>query len=281
MEKHVIGRGLLLGVLGGLLSFLYARALAEPIIARAIDYESGRDDAMADLARAAGLTPEPGGPDIFSRSIQANVGIGFGMLLFGLAMGGIFAVVYCVAIGRVGTLSARTTALVVGGGLFAALYVVPFIKYPPNPPSIGHPETIRDRSGLYVLMVALSLIAMFGAVWLGKRLAPRVGTWTATLLAVAAFVVVMGIVMALLPSLGQLSANVEQYGHHATETPQPLLDKSGAIVYPGFPADDLYAFRFHSFVAQLILWATISVGFASLADRLFAEPQQSAVLPRS
>lgn len=136
MEQRVILRGLLMGALGGVLSFIYARTFAEPVIQRAIDYESGRDDAMADLARAAGLTPAGDGPDIFSRTIQANIGIGFGMLLFGVAMGGIFAVVYCVTVGRIGDVSARAAALLVGGGLFFALYVVPFVKYPPNPPSI-------------------------------------------------------------------------------------------------------------------------------------------------
>jgi hypothetical protein len=275
MEQRVILRGLLMGALGGVLSFIYARIFAEPVIQRAIDYESGRDDAMADLARAAGLTPVGDGPDIFSRTIQANIGIGFGMLLFGVAMGGIFAVVYCVTVGRIGDVSARAAALLVGGGLFFALYVVPFVKYPPNPPSIGHPETIKDRSGLYVLMVALSVVFLFGAVVLGRRLATRFNAWTSTLLAAGAFIVAMGIVMGLLPSLGQLSSNVHEYGRFATETPQPLTDKSGAIVYPGFPADDLYAFRFHSFVAQLILWTTISVGFASLADRLFGPADAS------
>jgi hypothetical protein len=277
MEQRIILRGLLAGAIGGVLAFIYARIFAEPVIQRAIDYESGRDDAMAELAKAAGLTPEGDGPDIFSRTIQANIGIGFGMLLFGLAMGGIFAVVYCVAVGRVGDIRPSTLALLVGGGLFLGFYLVPFVKYPPNPPSIGHPETIKDRSGLYLLMVVLSLLFLLGAIWLGKRLAARFGNWTATLLACAAFIVAIGIVMLLLPSLGQLASNVHEYGSYATETPQPLTDKSGAIVYPGFPADDLYLFRFHSLIAQLILWTTISVGFASVVDRLFAPSDSVSV----
>lgn len=276
MEQRIILRGLLSGALGGLLSFAYARIFAEPVIQRAINYESGRHDAMADLARAAGLVPEGDGPDLFSRTVQANIGIGFGMLLFGLAMGGIFAVVYCVAIGRVGAIGPRKLALLVGGGLFVSLYLVPFVKYPPNPPSIGHPETIRDRSGLYLLMVVLSVAFLLGAIGLGKRLAARLGNWAATVVAGGAFLVAVGIAMALLPSLGQLASNVHEYGQFATETPQPLTDKSGAIVYPGFPADDLYAFRFHSLVAQLILWATISLSFAPLADRMFATAEPTA-----
>ncbi|GCE39114.1 Predicted cobalt transporter CbtA [Rhodococcus wratislaviensis] len=36
---------------------------------------------------------------------------------------------------------------------------------------------------------------------------------------------------------------------------------------PGFPADDLYQFRLYSVAAQLILWSTIGLAFAPLADR--------------
>ena len=100
--KRIILRGVLVGALGGLLAFIFARIFAEPVIGRAIDYESGRDAAEDALNAAAGMPMESGGPDIFSRTIQANVGIGFGVVLFGVAMGAIFAVVYCVAIGRVG-----------------------------------------------------------------------------------------------------------------------------------------------------------------------------------
>ncbi len=96
------------------------------------------------------------------------------------------------------------------------------------------------------MMVAFSLLSLVGAIWLGQRFAQRVGNWTATLLAAGAFIVAVAIVMLILPSLGHLSANVSEYGSVATETPLPLHDKSGAIVYPGFPADDLYLFRLYS-----------------------------------
>jgi hypothetical protein len=83
--------------------------------------------------------------------------------------------------------------------------------------------------------------------------------------------VAIGIVMALLPSLGELSANVAQYGHQATETPLPLTDASGAIVFPGFPADVLAGFRLHCIGAQAILWTAIAVVFAPLAERLLTD----------
>ncbi|MBF6065493.1 CbtA family protein [Nocardia terpenica] len=274
MEKRIIGRGVLLGALGGLLAFVFARILAEPIIGRAIDYESGRDDAQMALDKAAGRPMPMEGAELFTRDVQANIGLGFGVIVFGVAMGALFAVVYTVCLGRVGALRSRTLALLVAAGMFATLYAVPFLKYPANPPSIGHPETIKERTGLYVAMVVLTGVLLLGAIWLGRKLGARLDTWTATIAAGVAFVVAIGVVMVLLPPLGHLSAN-HAYGDFDTETPRPLTDPTGRIVYPGFPADDLFHFRLYSFAAQAILWLVIGVGFAWLAPRLLGEDRET------
>ncbi|MDT4986076.1 MAG: hypothetical protein QOI74_170 [Micromonosporaceae bacterium] len=262
MEKKLILRGALAGAVGGLLAFVFARIFAEPLIETAIDYGAGRD-------HAAG---QHGGMDLFSRTTQANVGIGAGMIVFGLAMGTLYAVVYAVYLGRVGAVRPRTLALLVAGGGFLGFYLVPFVKYPANPPAVGRPETIGQRSGLYLVMVVASIAFLALSVWLGRRLQARFGTWNATLLAAAAFVVAVSVLMAALPSFGHLAYNTAHFGSHATETPGPLTDANGTIVYPGFPADVLYSFRFYSVAAQLILWATLGLIFAPLADRLLSAP---------
>ncbi len=277
MERRFIVRGLLAGAIGGILAFVFARIFAEPQIQTAIDYESGRDAAQAVLDKAAGLTPEAAGPDLFSRTVQANVGIGVGIVLFGAAVGGLYAVAYILACGRTGNVRPRTLALLVALGGFLALYLIPFIKYPANPPSIGHPDTIRDRGGLYLVMVVASIAFLILAVWLGQRLKPRFGNWNATLLAGLACVVALGVVMFVLPSLGHLSANVHEYGSHKTETPLPLRNPRGQIVYPGFPADVLFAFRFYSVAAQAILWTAIGLCFAPMAERLLARADEPGI----
>ena len=268
MEKKIVLRGALAGAIAGLLAFVFARIFAEPQIQAAIDYETARDAAQQALDKAAGLPVAPPGPDIFSRTIQANIGIGVGIVFFGIAMGLLFAVVYAVCLGRVGMIRPRSLALLVAGGGFLGIYLVPFVKYPANPPSIGHPDTIGVRGALYVVMVCCSLLFLFGAILLGRRLARRFGNWNATLLAAAAFVVLIGTVMALLPPLGHLADNVRQYGVQATETPLPLRNAQGTIVFPGFPADTLFQFRLYSLAAQLILWTALALVFAPMADRL-------------
>jgi Probable cobalt transporter subunit (CbtA) len=268
--RSFLARGVLAGAVGGLLAFLFARIFAEPLIQRAIDYETGRDRAQAALDRAAGLSTDEGDPEIFSRTLQGNLGIGVGVVLFGVAMGALVAVVYVVLLGRVGGLRPRPLALLVAGGGFLGIYLVPFLKYPANPPAIGHESTIATRGTLYLVMVGASIVLLIVAVAVGRWLRGRLGTWTAAVAGGAVFVVAIGVVMALLPSFGELSANVAQYGHHATETPLPLTDDSGTIVFPGFPADVLAGFRLYSLLAQAILWGAIGLIFAPLADRLLA-----------
>lgn len=268
MERKFIVRGILAGVIAGLLAFVFARIFAEPQVQAAIDYESGRNAAQHVLDQARGIPIEAEDPDPFSRTIQGNPGIGVGMIAFGAAMGGLYSVAFLLGVGRTGNLRPRTLAMLTALGGFLGLYLLPFLKYPANPPAVGHEETVKDRSGLYLLMICVSIVLLIVTVWAGQRLRRRLGTWNATLLAVLAGAVVIGAVMLLLPSLGELPANVRAYGKHATETPLPLTDGQGRIVYPGFPADVLFKFRIYSIGTQLILWSGIGLIFAPMAERL-------------
>jgi len=262
MEKRIIARGLLAGALAAVLAFVFARIFVEPVIGHAIDYENGRGDAEAAMGA------HEHGMEVFTRGVQASIGMGFGVLAFAVAMGALFAVAFVVAYGRIGALGPRALALLMAAGAFGAIYLVPSLKYPANPPSIGNPETIGDRTGLYLLMVLASLVLAATALWLGRRLAPRLGAWGAAFAATGAYLVAVGVVMLVLPPVA--------------ETPKPLRDASGTIVYPGFPADDLYHFRLYSVGTQFVLWATVGVVFAVLISRLLdprsrTEQQQESI----
>jgi hypothetical protein len=264
VEQKLVLRGLLAGAIAGLVTYLFGRIFAEPTIQRAIDYESARDAAQDALNKVA---PEHE-HEIFTRTVQANLGLGVGMIAFGAAMGVLFAIAYVICLGRVGRLQPRSIALAVALGGFLALYLVPFLKYPANPPAIGHPDTIKQRGALYLVMVGASLLLLVGAVVLGRRLAARFSTWTSVLLAAGAFVVAIGVVMWLLPSYGDLAFNQANFPGQSTETPQPLRDAAGHIVFPGFPADVLFRFRLYSVGAQVLLWTALGLVFAPLADRV-------------
>jgi hypothetical protein len=280
MEKRLVLRGFAAGGLTGLLAFIFAQIMAEPVIQTAINYESARDAVNDMLRKAAGLAPAPPGPDIYSRGIQRSVGIATGLILFGVAMGGLCAVAFVIAHRRTkGRIRPRLLALLLTGGGFLGIYLVPYLKYTANPPSIGHPARIQARGFLYLGMVAISVASLLGAVILARRLEKRLGMWNATLAAGLAFVVWIAIVMAILPPLGHLHSNLVNFGNFATETPQPLKNARGVIVFPAFPADVLFKFRLYSVINQLILWGGTGLGFGALAERVLATGPGRASAP--
>lgn len=255
MERRIIGRGLLAGALAGVLAFLYARVFIEPVISRAIDYENGRADAHAAMTGMGGHDME-----LFTRDVQSWAGMGFGVMAFSVAMAGLFALSFTMLYPRTSGLSARMTSVLLAAGAFVTVYLVPFLKYPANPPSIGEADTIKERTGLYLLMMGLSVALSLGAVWLGRRLSPKLGTWGATLSAIGGYVAAVGVVMWVLPAID--------------ETPQPMVEKSGMIMYPGFPADDLYQFRLYALGTQIVIWATIGLVFGTLVSRLLEDQRR-------
>ncbi|KPC89695.1 membrane protein, partial [Streptomyces sp. NRRL F-6602] len=133
-------------------------------------------------------------------ALQATGGLATGVLVFGVAIGGIAAIAFCVALGRIGRFGPRATAAFVALGGLIAVYVVPFLKYPANPPAVGDGDTIGKRTALFFLLVLLSVLLAVGAVLLGRRLAPRLGNWNATVAAGAAFLLAVTLAYVFLPS---------------------------------------------------------------------------------
>ncbi|MCW2524451.1 MAG: putative transrane protein [Frankiales bacterium] len=284
MEIRVILRGALAGFIAGILGFVFARIFAEPYIDKAIDYESGRDAAITAIDKAQGVAVSLDGPEIFSRSIQSTVGMATGIIAFSTAMGALVAVTYLVLHGRFGV-RPRTLGLLIAGFGFLGVYLLPFVKYPANPPAIGHTFTIATRGHLYLTMVAGSLILLGLSVVLGRRLTRRFGVFHATLLSAGALLVLFCALMAVLPSLGNLHANVVQssatgYARAATETPQPITNPAGQLVYPGFDADVLWKFRFYSIINQLIIWSVIGLIFSNLLERVVGTAPNPDRVPR-
>jgi hypothetical protein len=255
MEKRIIGRGLLAGALAGVLAFVFAKIFLEPVIGRSIDFEhatAAAHEAM-ESAAAGGHSHGEGG-ELFSRGVQSTIGMGFGTLLFAVAMGALFAVVYSVAYGRVGNVSPKALSVLVAGAMLIALWVVPALKYPPNPPATSLDSTITQRTLLYVMMLGLSALLMVAAVYLGRQLAPKLGAWNAALVGGASYLVAVFVVMLVLPTIN--------------ETPGPMVNDAGVIVLGGYPATDLYEFRLYSFTTQLIIWTTIGLVFAAMISKV-------------
>ncbi len=155
MIRKLLIRGMLTGLIAGIFAFGVAKIVGEPQVDKAIAFESYIEYTVHHQTPEAALV---------SRSLQNSAGLGTGVLIYGIAFGGIFALVFAVAYGRLGTLTARGTAAVLGLLGFVSVYLVPNLKYPANPPSIGNPDTISRRTGLYLLMILISVVVMVLAV---------------------------------------------------------------------------------------------------------------------
>ncbi|BBX05685.1 CbtA family protein [Mycolicibacterium aichiense] len=265
MEKSIIWRGILAGALAGVFGFVWSKIFIEPIVGRAIDFEDGTTAAheAMEAASAHGHGHSHEGGELFTRTVQSNIGMGLGVLLFSVALGALFAVVFCVAYSRISNVSARKLAVLTAGAMLVSLWVVPALKYPPSPPATSLDDTIKQRALLYILMVALSALFMVAAVYLAFQLTPKLGAWNATLAAGGAYIVAVAVVMLLLPTIN--------------ETPGPMVNDAGMIVFPGFPATDLYEFRLYALGTQVIVWATIGLAGAAMLHRLLDSKQRELV----
>jgi hypothetical protein len=134
--------------------------------------------------------------------------------------------------------------------MFVAIVVVPSLKYPANPPTVGLEETVGARSSAFLAMTVISVVGACLAVAAGLAWSRRWGTWPATALSVGGYGAVMLCAMALLPSFH--------------EVPGPLSGPDG-LVLDGFPAEVLAEFRLYSLVNQALMWLVIGVTSACLA----------------
>ncbi len=231
MLRTLLVCGLLAGLGGGLLATGFATVADEPAIDRAVAFERAQ-------ARAAHEPPEP---VLVPRAVQRSAGLLTAAAIYGLALGGLFALAFAAAYGRVASASPARTALWLAAGALVVVFLVPFVKYPANPPSVGHPDTIGRRTELYAVMLACSLLAALAGARVRMALARRRSAAAATLLGCAAYLTIV------------VAAGLALPGVH--EVPRT------------FPAETLWRFREASVGMQAVLWATVGLLFAAGAQR--------------
>ncbi|NYD51494.1 putative cobalt transporter CbtA [Actinomadura luteofluorescens] len=256
MVRTLLVRGLLLGLLAGLVAGVFAFAVGEPRIDDAIALEN----AAAAPGHGAAAEPESAthghesgtheqetgkhehGEEVSRGTQKAGLFLATG--LYGLAVGGVFALAFAGLRGRVGPRSDAALALAAAGTAFAAVIVVPFLKYPANPPAVGDPETINTRTLLYLAMIGVGLLSTAIAVTTARSV--RGGPWARWPAAVLAFVVPVAVASLLLPTVDE--------------------------VPDGFPATLLWQFRITSLGTQLVFWASFGTLFGWFCDRAARAP---------
>jgi predicted cobalt transporter CbtA len=231
MTRTLLLRGMLVGVVAGLLVFAFARWIGEPQVERAIAFET-------NTAQAKGEAPEP---EMVSRKIQRSFGLFTGVVVYGAAIGGLFGLVFAYARGRSDIARSRVLSAVLAGIGFVTIVLVPNLKYPANPPSVGNPDTIGVRTAAFFLLIALSIIGMILAIKIRHYFNGRYGTWNSTLFAAALFVAFINVVFRFLPEIDE--------------------------VPPGFPVTLMWRFRVAALEIQVVLWTALGLLFGWLTER--------------
>lgn len=235
MTGKLLWRGMLAGILAALLATLFARVCAEPLVDRAIAFEAAHE------AHGGAYHHDDEAEAPVSRATQKGLGLATAVLLYGAAVGGVFALVFACGYGRIARIGPRTLALLLAALGLIVVVIVPGIKYPPNPPAVGQPDTIQLRTGAYFAMIAVSVVALIVAMRVRTMLAAPIGGFNALLCGGLAFVLIVALAQAGLPAIDEVPSD--------------------------FPASLLWNYRVAATGMQIVLWGALGIGFGWLADR--------------
>jgi hypothetical protein len=227
-----VRRGVAAGLLAGVFAGFVGLVLGEPALDEAIAIEEGgaAAPAAAPAAHDEAAVTRP----------QQKAGLVAGYALVGAAAGAVFALASAWAVGRVRG-DGWTRSLKLGAVATGALVLLPVLKYPPNPPGIGDPQTVGLRTLLYLTLSGIGLV-LAAAVWAASR---QFGTpvWRPLRqsLTAAGVVAAVVVILAVLPRTTSGDA--------------------------GFPAELLWRFRLAAVATQGALWAAMAVFFGLLTAR--------------
>jgi hypothetical protein len=220
----VLKAAVVAGLIAGAITAGFHTLLLEPLIERAIELEEQASENPGQVR----------GEPLIDRPTQ-RWGLVLGFLVYGALWGLLFGLAsYFAHTLRPAAWTTRrfglSWALLVGW----SVAMLPFLKYPANPPGVGEPETIAYRQGLYFGFLVLSAVGTAVAVgvshWLRRsaRLASA-GRMHITL-AVAVYVVYIVVVYLVMPA-----------------NPDPVE----------MPAELVWPFRVVAFLGLILFWTVL------------------------
>ena len=98
MVRSLLVRGMLVGIVAGLLSFVFLKVYGEPQVDVAIAFE-GQMEAVKAVAAGASSVHE--GHELVSRHVQGGLGLFTAVMVYSVAFGGLFGVAFAFAYRRV------------------------------------------------------------------------------------------------------------------------------------------------------------------------------------
>jgi predicted cobalt transporter CbtA len=147
----VLVSGALAGLVHGTINF----ALVEPYLDQAIGLENESLFASGEAEDTLEFWAEYESYRIWQKSGQVLAGV-----ILGLALGSLFGIVYALSRNSLPGKTDVTKSVILAGIMWLTIYIIPFLKYPANPPTVGDGETVMLRAILYVSFIALSGIGV-------------------------------------------------------------------------------------------------------------------------
>ena len=157
----VLVSGAIAGLVHGTVNF----AIVEPYLDQAIGLENESLFASGEAEDTLEFWAEYESYRIWQKSGQVLAGV-----ILGLAMGSLFGIVYSLSKNSLPGKNDISKAVILSGIMWLALYLIPFLKYPANPPTVGDAETVVLRMMLYVTFIIISGVAVVGFYKLSKKL---------------------------------------------------------------------------------------------------------------
>lgn len=157
----VIISGALAGAIHGTVNF----AIVEPYLDQAIGIENENLFASGEEDDNPQFWADYEEYRVWQKSGQVLAG-----MILGVAMGSLFGIVYALSRNSLPGKNDVTKAVVLAAIMWITIYLIPFLKYPANPPTVGDAETVVLRSILYISFIAISGIGALVFYKLSQKL---------------------------------------------------------------------------------------------------------------
>ncbi|MDQ3836083.1 MAG: CbtA family protein [Thermoproteota archaeon] len=226
---------LIAGAIAGLLLAVLNQGIVEPYIDQAINIENQNAMAQGEVIN----------PQEFNnyRLWQKTGEITAGMTL-GVSLGALFGVVFAYARNSIPGSNNKKKALILAGIMLIVIYIIPALKYPANPPSVGDPETIYHRESLYITILTVSGFSALGLAFLYRKLEDKKAK---QVLVPLIFIAIIGTAFMILP-------------------PNPDENTS--------PMDLVMGFRIGSALTMSVFWGLLGLILGTLWDK--TKPDETA-----
>lgn len=180
----VISSGAAAGLIHGSANLVFV----EPSLDQAIGIENQNLFATGEAKDTPEFWIEYDGYRTWQKSGQVLAGV-----ILGISIGSLFGIIFALSRNSLPWKTDLKKSLLLAGIMWLTIYLIPFLKYPANPPTVGDPETVVLRGILYLTFIAISGFGAVGFYKLSQKLK------TKKLVAVAGYAAFIGVVFVVMP----------------------------------------------------------------------------------